>query len=78
MRSHSARNSAETSSVELLRSFAGGLRRALDLLPVLVGAGEEPGVHAHHALAAGDGVAHDRGVGVPDMRPRIDVVDRAS
>ena len=60
---------------ELLGRAAGSVGRALDLLPVLVGAGEEPGVHAHHALAARDGIAHDGGVGVADVRPRVDVVD---
>ena len=62
---------------KLLRRAAGGGGRALDLLPVLVGAGEEPGVHAHHALAPGDGIAHHGGVRVPDVRPRIDVINRS-
>src|SRR5208283_1710450 len=60
---------------ELAWRTAGSCGRALDLLPVLVGASEEPGVHAHHALAACNGVAYHRGVSVADMRPRVHVVD---
>ena len=61
---------------ELLRSFARGLGCTLDFLTVLVGAGQEPGVVSQHAVAAGDRVAGERGVGVADVRMRIDVVDR--
>ncbi len=61
---------------ELLGRDAGGCGGALDLLAVLVGAGEEKRVDAQHALAAGDGVADDRRVGVADVRTRVDVVDR--
>ena len=49
---------------------------ALNLLAVLVGAGEEVGVVAEEAVAAGDGVGHKGGVGVADVRARVDVVDR--
>ena len=61
---------------ELLRSLSRGLRGALDLLSVLVGAGEKVSVEAHHALAPGNGVAGNGGVGVPDVRARVHVVDR--
>ncbi len=61
---------------ELLRSLSRGLRGALDLLSVLVGAGEKVGVKAHQALAPGNGVAGNGGVGVPDVRTRVHVVDR--
>ena len=62
---------------ELLRGDAGGGGGALDLLAVLVGAGEEEGVVAEQAVAAGDDVGRDGGVGVADVRARVDVVDRA-
>ena len=42
---------------------------------MLVGAGKEPGVDAERSFAARDGVAHDGGVGVAQMRARIHVVD---
>ncbi len=61
---------------ELLRRFVRGLGCALDLLSVLVGTGQEPGVVSEHAVAAGDGVAGDGGVGVSDVGMRVDVVDR--
>ena len=61
---------------ELLRRDAGGGGGALDLLAVLVGAGEEEGVVAEQAVAAGDDVGGDGGVGVADVRARVDVVDR--
>ena len=60
---------------ELLRRDAGGGGAALDLLAVLVGAGEEEGVVAEEAVAAGDDVGGDGGVGVADVRARVDVVD---
>ena len=60
---------------KLLRRAAGQLGGALDLLPVLVGAGEEPGLDAQGALAPRDRVAHDGRVGVAQVRPRIHVVD---
>ena len=61
---------------ELLRSLARSLGCALDLLPMFVGAGQEPRVVAQHAVAAGDRVAGKRGVSMADVRTRIDVVDR--
>jgi hypothetical protein len=61
---------------ELLWRDAGGGGAALDLLAVLVGAGEEEGVVAEQAVAAGDDVGDDGGVGVADVRARVDVVDR--
>ena len=61
---------------ELLRRDAGGCGGALDLLAVLVGAGEERGVVAEEAVAAGDDVGGDGGVGVADVGARVDVVDR--
>ena len=61
---------------ELLRRDSGGGGGALDLLAVLVGAGQEEGVVAQQAVAAGDDVGRDGGVGVADVRARVDVVDR--
>ena len=60
---------------ELRRRAAGLLGGALDLLAVLVGAGEEPGVDAQRPFAPRDGVADDGRVGVAQVRPRIHVVD---
>ena len=45
-------------------------------MPVLVGAGEKEGVVAEQAMAAGDDVRDDGGVGVADVGARVDVVDR--
>ena len=61
---------------ELLRGDAGGDGGALDLLPVLVGAGEEEDVLAEEAVAAGEDVGDDGGVGVADVGACVDVVDR--
>ena len=61
---------------ELLRRFARGLGCTLDLLTVFVGAGQEPGVIPQHPVPPRDRVADNRGVGVPNVRMRIDVVDR--
>jgi hypothetical protein len=61
---------------ELLRRDARGGGAALDLLAVLVGSGEEEGVVAQQAVAAGEHVRDDGGVGVADVRTRVDVVDR--
>src|SRR5271165_3571581 len=61
---------------ELLWRFARSLRGALDLLTVLVGAGQEPCVMAQHAVPPRDRIAGNRGVGVPNMRMRVNVVDR--
>ena len=54
--------------------FFGG---AFDVDAVLVGAGGEDDFVAEHALVATDGVAHDRGVGVADVREAVGVVDRS-
>src|SRR4051812_32445388 len=43
---------------------------------MLVRASEEENVFPQHALPTCDGIAHDRGVSVSDVRPRIHVVDR--
>ena len=61
---------------KLHRRAPGQFGGALDLLPVLVGPGQEPCVDAQRPLAPRDGVAHDGRVGVPQVRPRIHVVDR--
>src|SRR5580658_3668402 len=61
---------------ELLRRLARSLGGALDLLTVLVGAGQEPGVISQHAVPPRDRVAGNGGVGVANVRMRIDVVDR--
>ena len=60
----------------LQRSFAGRLRGTLDFLAVLVGAGEKECVRAEYALSAGNRVSRDGGVGVANVRPRVDIVDR--
>ena len=51
------------------------LGRALDLLSMLVCTGQEPGIDAQRPLAPRNGVADDGRVGVPQVRPRIHVVD---
>src|ERR1022692_2048131 len=60
----------------LLRRFASSLRRTLNLLTMLVGAGEEERVGAQQALPPRNGVAGDRGVGMADVRPRVHIVNR--
>ncbi len=60
---------------ELLGRHAGGLGLALDLLSVLVGAGEEEGVVAQHLLEAGHGVGGHGGVGVADVHVARGIVD---
>ena len=75
MRSQRPRNSAEMRSANSWGVQLGGLGGALDLLAVLVGAGEEPGVNAQRPLAARNGVGDHRGVGVADVRARVDVID---
>jgi hypothetical protein len=50
----------------------GGL---LDLLAVLVGAGEEVDLLAHHPPVPGDHVRQHRGVGVPDVGLVVHIVD---
>ena len=53
-------------------------RRALDLLPVFVRPGKKPGLKAQGSLAPRDGVGHQRGVRVTDVRPGIHIIDRGS
>jgi hypothetical protein len=50
--------------------------RALDLLAVLVGSGEEERVISQQPVAACEDVGHDGGVRVADVRAGVDVVDR--
>ena len=61
---------------KLLRRDAGGFGLVLDLLAVLVGAGEEHHVIAAQTLVAGDRVACDGAVGVADVELRGGIVDR--
>ena len=74
-RSQRPRNSAEMAVANSCGVQPGELGGALDLLAVLVGAGEEPRVDAKGSLAARDGIADDGGVGVAQVRTRIDVID---
>jgi hypothetical protein len=60
---------------ELLRRFAGSFRGALDFLSVLIGAGQEKSIGSEQALAARNSVTGNSRVGMPDMRPRIDVIN---
>src|SRR5215469_4674817 len=62
---------------ELLRGFASTLACPLNFLAVLVGAGEEISVRSEHALAARYGVTCDGGIGVTNVRPRVDIVNRS-
>jgi len=55
---------------------AGGGGRRLDLLAVLVGAGQKMHVVAVEALEACQHIAGERRVGMPDMGHVVDVVDR--
>src|SRR5689334_772583 len=59
----------------LLRGEALLLGRAGDLLPVLVGPGEEEDLLPAEAVVPGDHVARHRGVGVPDVRDVVHVID---
>jgi hypothetical protein len=61
---------------QLLRREAALGRGLLDLLAVLVGAGEEAGVVPAHPVEPGDRVAHHGGVRVAEVRDVVDVVDR--
>ena len=61
---------------ERLGRDAGVGGRLLDLLAVLVGAGQEAHPAAVEPREPGDGVARQRRVGVPDVRHVVDVVDR--
>ncbi len=55
---------------------SGFARGAFDVDAVLVRAGGHHHVVAEHALVTADGVAHDRRVGVADVRQAVRVVDR--
>ena len=68
--------SAEIRSVKDLWVEPGVARRLLDLLAVLVGAGQEEHVEAVQPLEARHHVGRDRGVGVADMRRAVHVIDR--
>ena len=57
----------------LLRLDPVGDRGAQDLLAVLVGAGQQPGVVARLTVPAGEHVGRDLGVGVTDVRHIVDV-----
>ena len=59
-----------------LRGHALGLGLALDLLAVLVRAGEEVGVIAFQLLEAGGGVGGDAAIGVADVQVVAGVVNR--
>ncbi len=59
-----------------LRFFTRKRRGPLDLLPMLVGSGQEPDVLPLRAAAACDGVGHHGRICVADVWPRVDVVDR--
>ena len=61
---------------QLLRRDALALGRLRDRLAVLVGAGEEEDLLAALAHVAGEDVGADRRVRVPEVRRRVDVVDR--
>src|SRR5438270_13733109 len=60
----------------LLRSCSRGLRRPLDLLPVLIGAGKEESVGAQKPLPPRYRIARDGRIRVPDVRARIHGVNR--
>src|SRR3546814_1717583 len=61
---------------EGLRFDTGDLGRFLDLLAMLVSAGQEHHVTAVEPLEARQHVAGQRRVGMPDMRLVVDVIDR--
>jgi len=48
----------------------------LDLLAVLIGPGEKKYLIAHQAMRPRHGIGDHRRIGVPEMRLRIDVVNR--
>ena len=60
---------------KLLGGYAGLLGLVLDLLAVLVGAGEEHDLTAPQALVAGHGVGGHSAVGVADVQLIAGVVD---
>ena len=59
-----------------LRIHAVLARRALDLLAVLVGSGQEVGPVAAQTVVPGGGIGGDRRIGVTDVRNVVHVVDR--
>ena len=61
---------------QLLRRDPLPLRRRLDRLPMLIGPGEEEDVLPPLAHVPRQHVGSHRRVGVPEMRLRVDVVDR--
>ena len=61
---------------ELLRRAARGFGGALNLLSVLIGAGEEPRIEAHCSLTPGDRVARDGRIRMPNVRAGVDVINR--
>lgn len=63
---------------ELLRGLARSERGGLHLLPVLVGPCDEHYLSSVQPHEASDGVAGQGGVGVPDVRLVVHVVDRSS
>ena len=60
----------------LLRSFSCGFRRPLDLLPVLIRAGKKKCLCAQQSLPPRNGIAGNCRISVPNVRPRIHVVNR--
>src|SRR5439155_21824472 len=60
---------------EHLRRFAGGLSSTLDLLPVLISPRQKPCIETHHPLPACNRIAGNRGIGMANVRSRIDVID---
>ncbi len=56
--------------------YAGFFGGALDVDAVFVSAGGHHDLVAAHALVAADGVTHDRGIRVADVRQAVRVVDR--
>src|ERR1700687_3682669 len=60
----------------LLRRFAGSLRRAFNLLAVLISSSQEKSIGAKQSLPPRHGVAGDGGVGMANVWPRVHVVNR--
>src|SRR5437868_1417626 len=61
---------------KLLWRLVGSLGGSFNFLAVFVGPGQKKGIVSEHAVATRDRVAGDRRVRVPDVRPRIHVVNR--
>ena len=76
IRSASSREARRVAVDQLLRLEARALGRLRDRLAVLVGAGEKEHVLAALAVVAGEDIGRDRRVRVPEVRLRVDVVDR--